>query len=171
MIRLGDCFPPYELAAVKADQHFRLTPKTFEDKWRIYFFWPRDFTPVCASEIAEFSLLYSEFNDRDSTVIGVSTDSESDHLAWQRALNIEVPFPMLSDVHGKLCLALGVLDTRERVAQRATFIVDPSNVIRFVSVNDFLVGRNPTEVLRILDALQTRMLCPSNWHRGQAVLG
>jgi peroxiredoxin (alkyl hydroperoxide reductase subunit C) len=69
-----------------------------------------------------------------------------------------------------LCAALGILDPKEGVAQRATFVVDPENVIRFVSVNDLSVGRNPQEVLRVLDALQTDELCPCNWQKGDAVL-
>jgi len=77
---------------------------------------------------------------------------------------------MLADIKRELCTALGVLDPQEGVAQRATFIVDPYNIIRFVSVNDLSVGRNPQEVLRVLDALQTDELCPCNWHPGQDVL-
>jgi peroxiredoxin (alkyl hydroperoxide reductase subunit C) len=77
---------------------------------------------------------------------------------------------MLADVKRELCTALGILDPQEGVAQRATFVVDPHNVIRFVSVNDLNVGRNPEEVLRVLDALQIDALCPCNWHKGDAVL-
>ena len=67
--------------------------------------------------------------------------------------------------------ALGIRDPHIGAAQRATFIVDPSNVIRFVSVNDLSVGRNPKEVLRVLDALQTDELCPCNWEKGESTLG
>jgi peroxiredoxin (alkyl hydroperoxide reductase subunit C) len=77
---------------------------------------------------------------------------------------------MLADIKRELCAALGILDPQAGVAQRATFIVDLEGVIRFVSVNDLSVGRNPQEVLRVLDALQTDELCPCNWQKGQAVL-
>jgi peroxiredoxin (alkyl hydroperoxide reductase subunit C) len=77
---------------------------------------------------------------------------------------------MVADVKRELAAALGVLDKREGVALRATYIVDPQNAIRFVSVNDLNVGRNPAEVLRVLDALQTDELCPCNWQRGQDTL-
>jgi peroxiredoxin (alkyl hydroperoxide reductase subunit C) len=77
---------------------------------------------------------------------------------------------MLADVKRELCTALGILDPQEGVAQRATFVVDPHHTIRFVSVNDLNVGRNPEEVLRVLDALQTDELCPCNWHKGDAIL-
>jgi len=65
---------------------------------------------------------------------------------------------------------LGILDLHAGVAQRATFIVDPDNVIRFVYVTDLSVGRNPQEVLRVLDALQTDELCPCNWHKGEETI-
>ena len=77
---------------------------------------------------------------------------------------------MLADVKRELCAALGILDPQEGVAQLATFIVDPHNIIRFVSVNDLSVGRNPLEVLRVLDALQTDELCPCNWQKGEKAL-
>ena len=81
-----------------------------------------------------------------------------------------LPFAMLADIKRELSSALGILDKNEGVALRATFIVDPEGIIRFVSVNDLSVGRNPQEVLRVLDALQTDELCPCNWQKGEEVL-
>ena len=94
------------------------------------------------------------------------------HLAWRKDHKDlrHLPFPMLADIKRELCEELGILDRKEGVAQRATFIVDPENVIRFVSVNDLSVGRNPNEVLRVLDALQTDELCPCNWNKGQETI-
>jgi alkyl hydroperoxide reductase subunit AhpC len=102
----------------------------------------------------------------------VSTDNEYVHLAWRGSHPDlkELPFPMVSDLKRELSTSLGVLDKTEGVALRATFIVDPQGVIRFVSVNDLSVGRNPAEVLRVLDALQTDELCPCNWQKGQNTL-
>ncbi len=77
---------------------------------------------------------------------------------------------MLSDIKRELTTALGILDPQEGVAQRATYIVDPQGVIRFVYVTDLNVGRSPEEVLRVLDALQTDELCPCNWTKGQDTL-
>jgi peroxiredoxin (alkyl hydroperoxide reductase subunit C) len=94
------------------------------------------------------------------------------HLAWRNNHPDlrDLPFPMLSDIKRELCSTLGILDEKAGVAQRATFIVDPENVIRFVYVTDLSVGRNPQEVLRVLDALQTDELCPCNWQKGQETL-
>jgi peroxiredoxin (alkyl hydroperoxide reductase subunit C) len=149
-----------------------ISDEDYPDKWKVYFFWPKDFTFVCPTEIAAFGKMNREFADRDAQILGGSTDSEFVHLAWrQNHPDLKaLPFPMLADIKRELCAELGILDPQEGVAQRATFVVDPHNVIRFVSVNDLSVGRNPQEVLRVLDALQTDELCPCNWHKGEAVL-
>ncbi|MCG8435765.1 MAG: peroxiredoxin, partial [Gammaproteobacteria bacterium] len=130
------------------------------------------FTFVCPTEIAAFGALNNEFTDRDAQVLTGSTDSEFVHLAWrhQKAELNDLPFPMLADIKRELTSALGILDQEEGVAKRATFIVDPEGIIRFVSVTDMSVGRNPEEVLRVLDALQTDELCPCNWQQGDATL-
>ncbi len=112
------------------------------------FFWPKDFTFVCPTEIAAFGKLNGEFNDRDAVVYGASIDSEFVHLAWrQNHADLKtLPFPMLADVKRELTGALGIIDQKAGVAQRATFIVDPEGIIRFVYVTDLDVGRNPQEV-------------------------
>jgi len=127
---------------------------------------------VCPTELAAFSKLNGAFADRDTQLLGGSTDSEFVHLAWRNNHTDlkNLPFPMLADVKHELCEALGILDPKEGVAQRATFVVDPENIIRYVSVNDLSVGRNPEEVLRVIDALQTDELCPCNWQKGEPVL-
>jgi peroxiredoxin (alkyl hydroperoxide reductase subunit C) len=176
MLTIGDRFPEYRLKGVVSND----TARAFQDfdersasgKWRVFVFYPKDFTFVCPTEISGFAKLDGEFRERDAQVYVVSTDSEFVHLAWRRdheALR-ELPFPMLSDLRRDLSEALGILDPDERVAQRATFVVDPSGVIRFVSVTDGSVGRNPDEVLRVLDALQTNELCPCNWQKGEETL-
>jgi len=176
MLSVGNRFPDFNLEAVRSND-----PKTaFTEvsgasdpgKWKIVFFWPKDFTFICPTEIAAFGKLNDEFADRDAVVYGVSIDSEYVHLAWrQNHADLKaLPFPMLSDIRRELSTSLGILDQAEGVALRATFIVDPEGIIRFVSVNDLSVGRNPHEVLRVLDALQTDELCPCNWQKGDDVL-
>jgi alkyl hydroperoxide reductase subunit AhpC len=176
MLTIGDTFPAFAAKAVVGLERGRefadLTDRSFDGKWKVYFFWPKDFTFVCPTEIAAFGKLNREFADRDAQVLGVSTDNEYVHLAWrnQHPDLKDLPFPMIADLKRELSQALGVLDKREGVALRATFIVDPEGVIRFASVNDLSVGRNPAEVLRVLDALQTDELCPCNWQKGQSTL-
>ena len=176
MLTVGDRIPQFDLqAVVSTDQEkafARFTEKSDAGKWKVIFFWPKDFTFVCPTEIAAFGKLNRDFNDRDAVVYGASTDSEFVHLAWRRnhADLKDLPFPMLSDLKHDLVTALGIKHPGEGVAMRATFIVDPDGIIRFVSVNDLSVGRNIDEVLRILDALQTDELCPCNWQKGQPTL-
>ncbi|HVV69320.1 MAG TPA: peroxiredoxin [Gammaproteobacteria bacterium] len=176
MLTIGDTFPAFNVKAVISntiqDAFVDINHKTYAYQWQVIFFWPKDFTFVCPTEIAEFGRLNSEFADRDTQLLGVSTDSEFVHLAWKQHKEElqHLPFPMLADVKRDLSSALGILDKNEGVAQRATFIVDPQGIIRFVMVTDLNVGRNPKEVLRILDALQTDELCPCNWQKGEQTL-
>jgi peroxiredoxin (alkyl hydroperoxide reductase subunit C) len=176
MSGIGQRFPGFALTGVvssdaaKAFQPF--THESFPGKWRVVFFWPKDFTFVCPTEIAAFGRLDKEFRARDAQLLGVSIDSEHVHLAWRRDRQElkDLPFPMLSDIKRELSSALGILDPEAGVAQRATYIVDPEGVIRFVYVTDLSVGRSPEEVLRVLDALQTDELCPCNWQKGEETL-
>lgn len=176
MLTVGDKFPKFKLKAVvsrDAQHAFRdVSNDSYPGQWLVVFAWPKDFTFVCPTEIAAFGKLEGEFADRETQVLGLSTDSEYVHLAWRNQHEDlkELPFPMLSDIKRELSAELGILDKQEGVALRATFIVDPDGVIRFASVNDLSVGRNPQEVLRVLDALQTDELCPCNWQKGQATL-
>jgi alkyl hydroperoxide reductase subunit AhpC len=176
MLGVGQKFPDFALKAVVS-----IDPKTaFQTidqstdagKWKVVFFWPKDFTFVCPTEIAAFGKLNGDFKDRDAVLYGASTDTEFVHLAWRNNHPDlkHLPFPMLADTKRELTTALGILDKDEGVAQRATYIVDPQGIIRFAYVTDLSVGRNPQEVLRVLDALQTDELCPCNWKKGDDVL-
>jgi peroxiredoxin (alkyl hydroperoxide reductase subunit C) len=176
MLTIGDKFPAFTAKAVVSTepgkQFTDVTHHSYDGKWKVFFFWPKDFTFVCPTEIAAFGKLDRDFRDRDAQLLGVSVDSEYVHLAWRTHHPDlgNLPFPMVADVKRELSTALGVLDKGEGVPLRATFIVDPQGVIRFVSVNDLNVGRNPDEVLRVLDALQTDELCPCNWKKGEDTL-
>lgn len=176
MLTVGNTFPDFDLKAVVSNDDdnafININQKTYDEKWKVFFFWPKDFTFVCPTEIAAFSKLNEDFSDRDAQILGVSTDNEYVHLAWRKShpdLN-DLQFPMVSDLKRELSEELGILDESEGVALRATFIVDPNNVIQHVSVNNLDVGRNPNETLRILDALQTDELCPCNWKKGEDTL-
>lgn len=183
LLTIGDQFPAYNLTAViggdlskvnaqQPDDYFTaVTSDDYAGKWRVVFFWPKDFTFVCPTEIAAFGKLNDEFADRDAQVLGASVDNEFVHFQW-RAQHDELktlPFPMLSDLKRELATATGVLNS-DGVADRATFIVDPNNEIQFVSVTAGSVGRNVDEVLRVLDALQSDELCACNWKKGDPTI-
>ena len=149
MSGIGQRFPEFALTGVvssdaaKAFQPF--THESLPGKWQVVFFWPKDFTFVCPTEIAAFGKLDREFRARDAQLLGVSIDSEHVHLAWRRDRQElkDLPFPMLSDIKRELSSALGILDPQAGVAQRATYIVDPEGVIRFVYVTDLSSAAAP----------------------------
>ncbi|MAR57345.1 MAG: alkyl hydroperoxide reductase [Rickettsiales bacterium] len=178
---VGDTLPEFEMKAVapipmeKAtieNVFVDISSKSYPGKWLCLFFYPKDFTFVCPTEIQAFGDLNEEFADRDCQVLTASTDSEFVHWAWRRDQEElkNLPFPMLADVKRELTSALGILDRNEGVAQRAVFLIDPEGVIRFSMITDLSVGRNPKEVLRVLDALQTDELCPCNWKKGDSTI-
>lgn len=141
-----------------------ITQSSFPGKWKVIYFYPKDFTYVCPTEITGFNKLVKEFADRDTIILGGSVDNEYVKLAWRREhpdLD-RLAHYQFGDTSGALIDQLGIRERTEGVALRATFIIDPENVIQHVSVNNLNVGRNPEEILRVLDALQTEELCGCN---------
>ena len=181
MLGIGAALPKFEITGVKPgfNDHEEkgvsafetLTNESFPGKWKIIFFYPKDFTFVCPTEIADFARLASEFADRDAVVLGGSTDNEHVKLAWRRNhkdLN-RLPIWSFADTRGDLVDGLGVRSP-DGVAYRVTFVVDPDNVIQHVYATNLNVGRAPKDTLRVLDALQTDELCPCNREVGGATL-
>lgn len=178
MLTVGDKFPNFSLTAssdlpfdqLNMENAFKtITDTTYGGKWKLIFFYPKDFTFVCPTEIIAFANMNEEFKQRNAQILGCSIDSEFVHWAWRKyktELN-NLPFPLLSDVKRELSSALGILDKEAGVSQRAIFLCDPENIIRFVMVTDLGIGRNPNEVLRVLDALQSGQLCQCGWIKGQ----
>lgn len=142
-----------------------ITEKSFEGKWKVIVFYPKDFTFVCPTEIVAYDKLNSDFADRDAVLLIGSTDNEFCKIAWKNAhedLKKTTSWMFADVARDDLSLAgqLGIFYGPAGAALRATFIVDPQNVIQHVTVNNLDVGRSPDETLRILDALQTGELCP-----------
>ena len=155
---------PFNATAYHNGKFVPVSDADLKGKWSVVVFYPADFTFVCPTEIVAFAKLNAEFADRDAVLLGGNTDNEFCKLAWRRAhpdldrLNHWA----FGDCNGSLVEGLGVRDVTAGVALRATFIVDPNNVIQHVSVNNLSVGRSPEEILRILDGLQSDELCPCN---------
>ena len=176
MIGVGSKFPQFKTIATvsleKGKEFKDISTSDINGRWSVFFFWPKDFTFVCPTEIAAFNNEVKSFKDRGADLYGASTDTEFVHLAWRREHPDlkNLAFPMIADYKRELSEALGVLHPTEKVPLRATYIVDPEGWIRFMSVHDLSVGRNVKEVVRTLDALQTDELCPCNWEKGQKTL-
>jgi len=174
MKTVGDKLEPFRVVGVKpkfnqpeekgVSAFEEITEKSFPGKWKVIYFYPKDFTFVCPTEIVGYDKLVGNFEERDTVVLAGSTDNEFVKLAWRREhpdlKNLNQW--QFADTTGSLVDQLGIRDKAEGVALRATFIVDPDNTIQHVSVNNLNVGRNPEETLRILDGLQTDELCPCN---------
>lgn len=176
VLSVGEKFPDFNVTATvsleKGKEFQQINNKSISGKWAVVFFYPHDFTFVCPTELAEFNSELGEFKERGAEVFGASVDSHFVHLAWRRehADLKGLKYPMLADYKKELSEALGILHPTEKVPFRATFIVDPDGIVRWVSVYDLNVGRNVKEVLRVLDALQTDELCPCNWEKGEKTL-
>ena len=182
MLGVGQKLPEFKVIGVKpgfmhheenGESAFEtLTGESFAGKWKVIFFYPKDFTFVCPTEIAEFARLNPQFAERDTVVMGGSVDNEHVKLAWRRehADLARLPIWQFGDSGGRLARALGVLDEEEGVALRATFVVDPHGTIQHVYVTNLNVGRAPADTLRVVDALQTDELCACNRPVGGQVL-
>jgi alkyl hydroperoxide reductase subunit AhpC len=171
MKTIGDKITSFAVTGVKPgaltpDNAFEtITEKSFEGKWKVIVYYPKDFTFVCPTEIVAYDKLNGDFADRDAVLLIGSTDNEFCKLAWRNAhedLKKTNSWSFADVARDELSLAgqLGIFYGPAGAALRATFIVDPDNVIQHVTVNNLDVGRNPDETLRILDALQTGELCP-----------
>jgi len=176
MKTIGEKFPAFTkegVVSLEPGKEFKtLTNADIDGKWTVFFWWPLDFTFVCPTEIVSFNDHFEEFTKRNANVVGASIDSQFVHLAWRNnhAGLKGLKFPMLADTSKSLSEELGILEPVNKIAYRATFIIDPEGTIQHVSVNGLNVGRNVNEVIRILDALQTGELTPCDWVPGQATL-
>jgi peroxiredoxin 2/4 len=165
--------PNFELSAYirgEKDEQ-RVSLEQYRGKWVVLFFYPRDFTFVCPTEIQAFGELQEQFEAENAVVLGASTDSYFSHKAWfetdERLLSVN--YPVLADTAHSLSRDYGVL-LEDGTALRGTFIIDPEGVVRKAEINDLDVGRNVADTLRTLRALRTGELCPANWDEGQKTL-
>lgn len=157
--------PGFDLPEEQGGSAFEdITEQSFEGKWKVIYFYPKAFTFVCPTEIVAYNKLARDFEDRDAVLMGGSLDNEFVALAWRRDHKdlSRLAHYQFADPAGELVDMLGVRDEHNGVPLRATFIVDPNNVIQHVTVNNLDVGRNADETLRVLDALQTGELCACN---------
>jgi peroxiredoxin (alkyl hydroperoxide reductase subunit C) len=172
-LRVGKQAPDFKVDAYirgKSEPQ-QLSLSDYRGQWVVLFFYPRDFTFVCPTEIQEFGARHGEFTAEKAVVLGASTDSYFSHKAWfecdERLL--EVNYPVLADTAHEIARAYGIL-LEDGTALRGTFLIDPEGVLRHLQVNDLDVGRNTRETLRLLRAFRTGELCPSSWNPGEATL-
>ena len=158
----------------------------------LFFFYPKDFTFVCPSELHAFQAQLGEFESRGVKVVACSTDTEESHWGWLQVPKnkggIEgVKYPIVADTSKTISEAFGVLAgeyeydmegnlaaTGPMIAYRGLFLIDKSGTVMHQLVNMFPLGRNVDEALRMVDALQffeeNGEVCPANWHKGDAAM-
>lgn len=173
MIKINESAPEFtEVTAYQKgkDDFVKINLSDYKGKWLVLFFYPRDFTFVCPTEIKEFAHFEKEFEEAGCKVLGASTDSEFSHKAWfERDLDM-VEYPVLADTTQEISRAYQILGN-DGASHRGTFIIDPEGNVRWINVSDNAVGRSVKEVHRALKALQSGNLCPVDWTPGQETLG
>ena len=142
----------------------------YRGKWVVLVFYPRDFTFICPTELAEFGRRKADFEKLNAVILGASTDSEHSHKAWISRDLPDVTFPILADTAHSISRDYGVL-ADDGAAERGTFIIDPQGILKYMVISASSVGRSINETLRVLKALQTGDLCPVEWAPGQKTLG
>jgi alkyl hydroperoxide reductase subunit AhpC len=165
MLRPGDVFPNFDLASVADGRIGRVSLSGINTELTVLFFYPRDFSFICPTEVTGFSKAIADFTAEKTAVLGVSIDSVDSHRRWAIELG-GVAFPLLADDGGKLARDCGVFDDKEQVAMRATFIFDQKRIVIFSEATPINVGRNVGETLRIVRAYRSGRLCPSDWTPG-----
>ncbi len=172
MIQVGTKAPNF--AGIKAYHQGNFVDVNLTDykgKWLVFFFYPRDFTFICPTELKGFSQHEEEFKALNCDVLAASTDSEWSHKAWFERDLADVKYPILADTTQKVSRDYQVLNEQDGSAERGLFIIDPEGDIKYSLISSGSVGRSVAEVLRVVKALQTGELCPMEWTPGSATLG
>jgi peroxiredoxin (alkyl hydroperoxide reductase subunit C) len=175
--KVGEQAPTFDMQSTKNMKTLDVNVKLsdYAGKWVVLFFYPLDFTFVCPTELTAVSDRYDEFLDRNVEVIGVSTDSVHSHRAWINTPRDQngvagLQYPLASDITKQVARDYGVLIEEKGIALRGLFIIDPEGALQYSVVHNLNVGRSVDEMLRVIDALQTGGLCPSDWRPGQRLL-
>jgi peroxiredoxin 2/4 len=165
MLKPGDAAPGWDLPSAFDGRISRLRLDQIRSEMVVLFFYPRDFSFICPTEVAGFHKAQPAFKQEQTSIVGISVDSAELHLRWSHELG-GISYPLIADEGGKLALEYGVLDERERLAMRATFILDPKRVVAYAVASSINVGRSVSETLRVVRALRSQRLCPADWKPG-----
>ncbi|HTK04097.1 MAG TPA: peroxiredoxin [Candidatus Eisenbacteria bacterium] len=159
------------LAYRKGQQDYeRLSLADYRGKWVVLFFYPRDFTFICPTELKGFAKMEGDFKALNCDILACSTDSEHSHKAWFERDLAEVSYPIIADTTLEISRAYNVLND-DGSAARGLFVIDPEGMVKYIIVSASSVGRSVKETLRVVKALQTGELCPVEWEEGGKTLG
>ena len=167
MLKPGDTAPLFDLACAFEDQVSHLSLGGIRSDLVVIFFYPRDFSFICPTEVVGFHQAQAAFKTEHTSVVGISVDDVETHRRWARELG-GLSYPLLADQDGAIAHAYDVFDSRENVALRATFVLDAKREVAYAVASAINVGRSVSETLRVVRALRTGMLCPADWQPGGA---
>jgi peroxiredoxin (alkyl hydroperoxide reductase subunit C) len=165
MLKPGDPAPPFDLPCALDDQLIRLSLASIRSEMVVLFFYPRDFSFICPTEVIGFQRARAAFEAEATRIVGISVDDAETHRRWARELG-GLSFSLLADEGGKVARAFGVFDDKENVALRATFILDAKRIILYAVASPVNVGRSVGETLRVVRALRSGKQCPADWEPG-----
>ena len=173
MIHINELAPDnlLPLTVYHKGEFHKINLADFRGKWLVLFFYPRDFTFICPTELKGFAAHRAEFTKLNAEIVACSTDSEWSHKAWFERDLPQVDYPVIADTTQELARAYDVLNETDGSAERGLFVIDPEGMIRYALISAGSVGRSVKEILRVLQALQTGERCPIDWEPGQATLG
>lgn len=173
---IGEPAPEFDVLTT----HGKISLSQYRGKWLVLFSHPADFTPVCTTEFVAFSQIYPELQKINTELIGLSIDSLYSHIAWVRNIKekfgVDVPFPIIVDLDMKVAKMYGMLHPKasNTSAVRAVFVIDDKGIIRTILYYPQSTGRNMSEIIRIVKALQTadahKVATPANWNPGDKVI-
>lgn len=175
MFQIDQKFPQFSLETYdhKKEAVARISSKNFKGKWLVLFFYPADFTFVCPTELLDLNRKYDEFKKEKAELVGISTDTVFTHKAWIETEELlkGLKYRLAADHNGKFSRELGIYDENNGMAQRAVFIVDPDGILRSAQIVADAIGRNASEILRQLRALNfvrkhPGHVCPASWDEG-----
>jgi alkyl hydroperoxide reductase subunit AhpC len=165
MLGPGDTAPDFELPCALAGRASTLRLRDLRSDFIAMFFYPRDFSFICPTEVIGFNQALKSFDDARCSVIGISIDDVDTHIKWAAELG-GVGYPLAYDVEGKVARAYGVFDEAEKVALRATFVMRKDLGVLHAVACPYNVGRSVADTLRVVQAIATGQLCPAEWKPG-----
>ncbi|MBI4144447.1 redoxin domain-containing protein [Candidatus Woesearchaeota archaeon] len=176
-MKVNERVPDFETKAFHNNEVISIRSADYRGKWLVILFYPADFTFICPTELEEAANMYEEFKKLDAEVVSVSTDTVFVHKAWHDSSPSiqKIRFPMLADPSARICKEFGTYIDGEGLSFRATFIIDPDGVVKFMEMHDNSIGRSVKEILRKLQAAKfvrenNGLVCPVNWEPGKKTL-
>jgi peroxiredoxin (alkyl hydroperoxide reductase subunit C) len=166
MLKPGDAAPPFDLPCAFDDRISHLSLDGLRSEMVVLFFYPRDFSFICPTEVIGFHKAQPAFKEEHTSLVGISIDDAETHRRWAHELG-GLSYPLLADLDGKLARTYDAFDETEKVTMRATFILDPKRNIVHAVASSINVGRSVSETLRVVRALRSGRLCPADWQPGE----